>query len=410
MALFASFSRNLFRPYLTLAVILAVSLGLTACKGKGQKKNPRPGDKIYPVSVLKASLEEIPEVLEIKGTFFPSDKLEVRTEVEGKINSASVNEGQAVISGEILATLHSEVLNLLLEKQRLDLKEAEARSEANLPIKPVALRGAPETGPGNPLPETHSNRAENSGENRERPLNPDEVGESPPSAPGLPSLPSEKPESVLRAEQANIDRLKAEIALTEKKIELATLKADIGGMISKKNVTEGSVVNAGDVLFQIVKIDPILLSVFVPKESVVNLKSGEKIEVNADELPDAPISGEIIFVSPQTDPQNKNYEVKISLANPQQKLKGGMGGKIFLPSPQMRKGVTVPSDALIQKDGKNYMYVVKDQVAERKEVELGKKIGQKVEIKKGIKEEDPVVIKGQATFDEEQEFVKVESL
>jgi multidrug efflux pump subunit AcrA (membrane-fusion protein) len=389
----SSSARCFLRCSFFLWVFLFCAL-LGACKGKNQKKIPHPGDKIYPVSVLKGSLEEIPEVLEIKGGFLPSDKLEVRASVEGKINNVPVNEGQVVNSGEVLATINPELLNLLLEKQRLDLKEAEARSEANLPIKPVALRGnpaPPESGPG-PSESGSAPPSGNSGENRERPVSPDEVGESPPS--GAPSLPSEKPEALVRAEQANLDRLKAEVALTEKRVEASVVKADIGGTITKKNVTEGSVVNAGAVLFQIVKIDPILFSVFVPKEAVVNLKTGEKIDVKADELPETPLSGEIAFVSPETDPQTRNYEVKISFANPQQKLKGGMGGAITLPSTQIRKGVTVPNDALIQKDGKNYVYVVKEQVAERREVELGKKLGQKVEVKKGVKEEEAVVIKG----------------
>jgi multidrug efflux pump subunit AcrA (membrane-fusion protein) len=364
---------------------------------------------------LKASLDEIPDSLEIKGTFFPSDKLEVRAEVEGKINSVNANEGQVVSSGEVLATINPDLLNLLLEKQRLDVKEAEARAEANLPLKPVNLRGSivpPESISGNVPSESNPTPVpENNSENKERLVNPDEVGEGPPPPSPSESPPStEKTEAILRAEQANLDRLKAEVALTEKKLESANVKADIGGTINKKNITEGSVVNPGEILFQIIKIDPILLSVYVPKEGVMGLKVGDKVEVSPNEIPGTSITGEIIFISSETDPQNKNYEVKISLPNGGQKLKGGMGGAISLPLTQLRKGVTVPADALIQKDGKNYLYVVKDQVAERREVELGKKVGQKVEVKKGVKEEEPIVIKGHATFDEEQEFVKVESM
>jgi len=410
-----SFSPPTFRACRILFILLFCVLGFSGCKGKSQKKIPLPGDKIYPVSVLKASLDEIPESLEIKGTFFPSDKLEVRAEVEGKINSVSANEGQVVGSGEILATINPEFLNLLLEKQRLDVKEAEARAEANLPVKPVNLRGTivpPESAPGNAPSESNPTPPpENNAANKERPVNPDEVGESPPPpSPGESPPSSEKTEAVLRAEQANLDRLKAEVALTEKKLESANVKADIGGVINKKNITEGTVVSAGEMLFQIVKIDPISLSVYLPKEIVVGLKMGDKLEVSPNEMPGTTIAGEIVFISPETDPQNKNYEVKISLPNGGQKLKGGMGGGISLPLTQLRKGVTVPADALIQKDGKNYVYVVKDQVAERREVELGKKVGQKIEVKKGVKEEEPVVIKGHATFDEEQEFVKVESM
>lgn len=418
--------------FLPLLAFLALSVG---CKGKGSKTTPQPGDKIYPVSVLKVTSEEVPETLELSGTFVPSDKLDVKSEVEGKVNSVSVNEGQVVAPAELLATINPESLNLLLDKQKKELSEAEAKtggagpSSAAIPLeKPTSFLAALrqqqlQFQQGSPPPPPVEQPPPPS-ENPEAPASPDEVGEQappPPSPPPTPPSPppSETPpppsenaaENNQRLRDATLDRIKADIALTEKKIQAANITAGIGGIVSKKNIAEGSVVTPGEVLFQIVKIDPIQLSVFVPKESIGGIKLQDKADVSTDELLSQTESGDVVFVSPEPDPQNKNYEVRVSISNTPLKIKGGMPGKIRIAVNQIRRGLMVPADAVVTVNNKKYVYILKSpQVAERVEVELGPKVGQKVEVKKGLKEGEEVVFKGQVTFDEPEEFVKVESL
>jgi|GEM_PF-2251144 len=428
-------SSHIIRRFLWAVVVFScLAIAVTGCKGKSRKKNPQPGDKIYPVAVFKVPLEEISQSLEVKGTFVPSDKLDVKSETEGKIASVAVTEGQTVNVGDPLATVNPEVLTLLLEKQRADLREAESHVEENLPVRAMgamrnfaALRrprgletgvpptgvppmGVPPTGPAVEAPAP----TEEGGEAPEAPPSLEEAGEEtpepapPPTTAELPPL--EKPEPVRQAEDVTLDRLRAEIALTEKKIEAANLTAGIAGTIAKKNVAEGSVVTPGEILFQIVRLDPIWISVFVPPETAAALKPEEKPDVLPDDLPDMVLSGDIVFVSPEPDPQNKAYEIRVAVPNTQLKLKGGMGGRVLLPVTELRKVVTVPEEAVISKGGNRYVYVVEDQVAEKREVSLGKKLVGKFEVKRGLKEGDAVVTRGQQDLKEDQEFVKVESL
>jgi HlyD family secretion protein len=410
-----------FRSLLLLFIFVGFTAWTMGCGTQGRRKVPQAGDKIYPVSAIRVSMEEIPDTNEMKGNFIPSDKLEVKSEIDGKVSSVLVNEGQLVEVGQPLATLNPEQLALLLDKQQQELREAEAKAEGSSTIRPTtgffggrplgtatapSNENAPETPPSEgaeqPAP-TPPGQEEQVGEEAEQPSPPSNI---PPSVPVVPS----KPEGASRAEEATIDRIKAEIVLTQKKIESANITAGIAGVLTKKNVTEGSVVTTGEVLFQIVKIDPIVLSVFLPKEMVGGVKNQDKVDVSAEDLPDQNFSGEISSIATEPDPQNKNYEVKISVPNTQLKIKGGMVGKAALSLAKLRKVLMIPEDAIIDKEGKKYVYVVNDQVADRKEIGLGKKVGEKYEITKGLHEEDQVVLKGQVTFDKEEVFVKVESL
>ena len=161
-------------------------------------------------------------------------------------------------------------------------------------------------------------------------------------------------------------------------------------------------------MYQIVKIDPILLSIFLDKKVVVNLQRGEKIDVKVLEMPDLSFGGEVAYIAAEMDAQNKNYEVRISIPNTQLKVRAGMPGVAIMPQTGTRKALLVPEDAILALDGKAYVYVVEGQLAERKEVDLGAKTGGKIEVKSGLKEGEMVVVKGQATFKDEQEFIRVD--
>ncbi len=400
--------QSFFRSISFIILLAFFVLGASfSCSSKSKKKTPGAGDKIYPVSVQKVSLEEVPDIAEVKGNFIPYDKLEVKSETEGKIISSPVSEGQMVNLGEPLASINPEPLNLLLEKQRLDLKEAEMKMEGSLSSKSSGRNPGPKGAKEGEVPGLDQNP-----DKAPAALPPDQVGEEPSGEQNASN--AEKPENsdaLSRAHEVSLDRIKADIALTEKKLESANVNAAISGMISKKNITEGSVVVLGEVLFQIIKIDPILLSVFVGKKDVGNLQKGERVEVKMDDLPDTSLSGEINYVGAELDPQNKNYEVRVSIPNTQLKIKAGMAGLAVLPQTGTRKALLIPEEAVLIQNGKKFVYVLENnQLAGRREVELGNKLGGKTEIKGGLKEAEQVIIKGQATFKEDQEFVKVENL
>lgn len=398
----------------SLLFVLLLSMNGFACKSKPVK--PTSPEKLKAVSLSEARLEEIQNTLELKGTFVPSDKLDVKAEVEGKVISALAQEGQNISIGDPLATIDSEKIRLLLEKNKQELRETELRIEAGMNL-------ISSTPPPSPLAKEEDNSESNPTEKENKEL--DEVGEDDPKPLAREALrdqetaaPTPAPENgfnsskndlALRAEEATLDRIKADIALNEKKLEADQINASIAGFVSRKNVTDGSVVAVGDILYQIVRIDPVLLSVFVAKDIVSQFKKGDRLEVFSDEVPEETFSAEVVLVAAEPDPQNKNYEVKVSLSNTRQKLKGGMNGKIFAPLAELKKSIQIPASAVIEKNAKAYVYIVEKDLAVKREVSLGRKTSDKVEVKKGIKEGEKVVSKGLGSLVEEQEYIKVEN-
>ncbi len=424
---------NPLRSFALCSLVLPLLFLNLACKPNLKKKAPQAGDKVSTVSVFKAKSEEIQEALEFKGNFIPTDKLDVRAEADGKVVSVAVNEGQTVTSGEALAVLNPEILQLTLEKSRRELKEIEAKIDAGITVDGVenSFSPQPDRNPAensHPTPERQEPPTQNSEAEKERNL--DEVGEEmpPPPPPSPPSTPpssvnnlnpsannqivdkdhSDRAETLMRVNQTSADRIRSEIALLEKKIEAANVTSGIEGMVAKRNITEGSVVVLGDILFQIIRMDPVLFSIEVGEDSITHFKKEDKVQVVADNIPGEGFSGEIVFESPEPDPQSKKYEIKIALPNPQTKIKAGMTGQLLVSLNKTRKGLMIPWDCLFTDGKKQYVYLVQDKIAQRREVELGNRKEDRVEVKSGLVEGDQVVLKGRQNLKEELEFVKVE--
>ncbi len=395
------------RLLLYLALLCLVLSPLVACKSKEKKTAPKSGEKIYPVSVAGVVHFELPDAREVKGIFVPSDKLDVKSETEGKVLNVAVNEGQNVSVGELLAHINPEPLQLLLEKDRAELKEIELKLENPVSTPPVPREvkrqesPRPADNPQAPLPTPEAEAAQAAENQKPENAKPEAEEEARPSAP-------ERNETQTRVDEATLDRLKTSIALTEKKLEFSNITSGISGMVTHKNITDGSVVALGEILFQVIRIDPILFSMSVDKQTVSSLKKEQRLDVMSEDMPGFDLSGDIVYIAPEADAQSHRYEVRISLANTQQKIKAGMAGKAFIPLNESRSTLVVPEAALVQKDGKAYVYVMKGTIAERRPIELGIQHENKVEVVKGLKEGEEVVVKGHATFDEDEEFVKKE--
>jgi RND family efflux transporter MFP subunit len=440
---------------ISLPIILLSLLVLTSACGKiGRKRNmPGPNDRVYTVSSSSVISREIPDIIEIKGIFSPSQKLTIKSEFTGKIQALSVNEGQNIATGEAILKIEDEKLPYVLERQRAELREAEAAME--LGGRGSEGGGSNEDAFEEPQPPAQDNQvAANTEDNAPNVANneargpegspyPDQ-GQAPDNADNtsplekrlaivrsqmanraaqrrnLPPAPVQVPVPVQRApvspeqaenraafDQAKIDRIKAEIALSEKQQSSGTLQAPIDGFVSKVYVTEGALVQINDPLVDIVDIDPIELILQVPKDQVSAINKSLEVKVTSPDLPGQIFQGEISFIGAELEAQKKTLEVRIRINNPELKIKASMDGTAQLAEAKRNhQGLTIPPEAIRTLDGKKYVYILHGQSAEKQEVETGGLVEGMIEIKDGLSKSDLVVTTGVDQLKENEEFIR----
>ena len=127
-------------------------------------------------------------------------------------------------------------------------------------------------------------------------------------------------------DQARIDRIKADIAITESQLASRTYLSPIEGLVQTVTGHEGEVVKPDDPIVELIQVDPIELTLKVPVEKISMLERGTEADVNVADLPGQSFRGEVSFIGAKLEDDMKSVEVRVRVANPDLTIKPGMEG------------------------------------------------------------------------------------
>lgn len=153
--------------------------------------------------------------------------------------------------------------------------------------------------------------------------------------------------SQLAVTNTGVDQRNADVDFARLQLSYTTIKAPATGIVSKKNIQKGQLVQPGQTLFSIVDNNNLYITANFKETQLEKLRSGEKVDVKVDAFPDEKVEGEVYNFSPATgakfsllppDNATGNYvkvvqriPVKIKLKASKelmQKLRPGMSVKV----------------------------------------------------------------------------------
>ncbi|HJU25056.1 MAG TPA: efflux RND transporter periplasmic adaptor subunit [Rhodanobacteraceae bacterium] len=205
------------------------------------------------------------------------------------------------------------------------------------------------------------------------------------------------------------------------------ITAPISGVISKRIVKQGNLVQANQAIFHIVDMSPLTATLNVPERELGMLKAGQPLSLAVDALPGRKFAGSIERIAPVVDANSGTFRVTCMFDNTaagNEPLRPGMFGRIDIIYDQRRNALVIPRSALIDEDGETAVFVVErgkakpkpdDQkvkpkpgdavaaetkpqgpvlLAKRRIVKVGYVDGDRVEIRGGLKPGDRVITLG----------------
>ena len=204
------------------------------------------------------------------------------------------------------------------------------------------------------------------------------------------------------ARQEDRDALLAQIRQAEAAVRLArihlkntTIRAPIGGIISKRYLDRGASVSASTPLVRIVAMDTVKVVVQVVERELARLRTGAVADIHVDAYSDEVFRGAVARISPTVDPESRTADVEIQVDNRGHRLKPGMFARVSLIA-QRRDGVLLLSrDSLLRESGPTRVFVYDTGRASLREVRLGLEGQQYVEVMGGLREGDEVIVAGQ---------------
>jgi membrane fusion protein, multidrug efflux system len=204
--------------------------------------------------------------------------------------------------------------------------------------------------------------------------------------------------NAFRAAQANFDGAQANVQRLEKFVGYAKIVAPFTGVITKRNVDVGTLVDVGNggaakVLFGISHTEMMRLYVAVPQMYAQGVKVGAAAGVRLTELPGQVFEAKVVRASGGIDPVTRTLQVEVDLPNNKGLLMSGAYATVSLtltsPASQM---LTVPNNALLFRPEGVFVVVVQDDTSHLKPVKLGRDLGTRIQIVEGLDAQDQVVI------------------
>ncbi len=188
----------------------------------------------------------------------------------------------------------------------------------------------------------------------------------------------------------------AQYKLSKLKLNYASIKAPISGIITERMVKAGNLIRDNDILFKIVDLSSLKAILHLPEKELANVKKQQKILLSFDALGDEVIIGEIERIRPSIDTQTGTFKVVAKLVNKDNFLKSGMFGKVEVVFDIHQNSLIVEQHAVITQDNRSHVFVVnKDNKAIQTPVNIGFRHNGLLEITDGLSEFDKVITTGQ---------------
>jgi Cu(I)/Ag(I) efflux system membrane fusion protein len=197
--------------------------------------------------------------------------------------------------------------------------------------------------------------------------------------------------------QAQIEKLEQ----TGEAMRALTFVSPVTGVVTAKNVVEGSSLNPGDTPYEVTDLSSVWVMADAYQSDAVRAKVGMPAAIHIESLPGQVFRGVVAFVDPVLDPQSRTFKVRINVDNASGELKPQMFTEVqFEGTPH--EALTIPVDAVIPSGRGNMVFLaIGDGRFRPRSVRLGEKTGDRIEVLEGLNEGESVVSRANFLVDSE---------
>ncbi len=183
-----------------------------------------------------------------------------------------------------------------------------------------------------------------------------------------------------------------------------TFLSPISGVVTAKNVVQGSRVNAGDTPFEITALDEVWIMADAYEQDLAQVHVGMPAALTLKAYPGRTFRGKVAFIDPLLDPATRTAKVHMHFSNPGGELKPEMYGEVVLEGRE-REGLRVPADAVVHSGTKDVVFIALGEGRFLpREVRLGARNGDQVEVRSGLEADQQVVTRANFLVDSESQL------
>lgn len=330
-----------------LLIVGAIGVVLASNKAKIDKAaKPAKENPVIPVKIVEVKEDSFNTSFTINGTTIPSKEVKIASEVQGKLVSLYIHNGDVVKAGQLVAVLdasvHSVQLNSIeasIAKAKLDLKRYTTLIEMG--------------------------------------------GATPMQA---------------ESAQLQINSLIAEKKQVLEQIEHMQIRAPFSGKVENVTVELGSFVTFGTVLGQLIDNSSLKINIYLSEHEAFKIKAGQQLTISSVVL-SQPKVGKITMISDKADASGK-FLAEITFSNnDKETLKAGILADVFFSMDAVETGLSIPVSALLGSASEAKVFVANGNTVELRNIKTGIVTSNKIRVIEGLKAGEQVVISGQLNLE-----------
>ncbi len=339
-----------FRHLTITTLIVSLTAALASGCGVGEA-SVAPDSAIraatrIPVETALPSRTDILATYEATTTIASDADAPVVAKVGGEVVRLSVEEGDRVTRGQVLAELDGERLRLEMLSAKANLEQVQSEYQRYTDL----------------------------------------------AARGLVS------EAMFESLRYDLEALQAAYELARLNFDYSKIRAPIDGVVSARDIKLGQSVDASDVAFRITDTSELLAYLQIPQAELGKFSAGQSATLTVDADPDTTYTATIARISPTIDVRNGTFRATAFIDNRSGELAPGMFARFSITYDRHVNAIVIPRDALIEEDDQTSVYVVTDGKVTRRTIQVGIESSEVVEVVGGLAGDEEVVVTGQSSL------------
>jgi len=343
-----------------------------------------------PVKVEVVRQETVTRAVEVVGTLAAVDQVTVSSETEGKVSRILADLGDRVSAGQALIQLDNEKQQYNFDQQKAALARALAQYGAPDPEHLPEIEKTPDVQKASADLQQAKQSYDRANELFKRTL--------------VPRQTLDDAETALQSKRAGYDsalqtakNLRASIQASEASMKLADrqfrdtqIRAPFDGYVEKRLVNLGELVKAQAPVIAVVRVDPLKVVAEIPEKMAPWIRDGQPVELHVDAYPERKFEGKVSRISPAVNTATRAFPFEALVPNRDAVLKPGTFARVHIESGKSDQVLTLPYSTLQYRYGVNRAFVIDGDKVTAKELKVGDRIGDRIEILSGVNAGDKV--------------------
>ena len=278
------------------AIVVGISVWMASgVYSQAEEKSEQLAETTAPqpmkVQVMHSVSQPVQQLVSVQGQVEALRVVQLKAEVDGRVEQLPVTEGTRVSVGTPLIKLAEDYRSAQLAEAQARLKQAQSDLRASQKLRQRGLQA----------------------------------------------------ENKIIADQAAVESARAQLAQMRYQLAHTRIEAPFAGVLNQRTVELGDFVERGQQVAELVDDEQLIVTGQLPQHYASNVQTGQPIDiklVNGEKL-----TGSLKFISAIADTETRSYRVEVALDNPEHKRLIGLSSTLHIPVAQL-EGHWVPGSAL----------------------------------------------------------------